>query len=107
MSENGPLRGKVWLISELADFEVVRNWETDRFGFPVVECVCPHCGYEFSEEDIKKLAKVEFNDEEVVRLEDIKSAVNGLLKEIEEDGELYNTDIIKEKIKKWLADVFE
>ena len=137
MSENEPLRGKVWLISELADFEVVRNWETDRFGFPVVECVCPHCGYEFSEEDIKKLAKVEYYDEEVVRLEDVKSAVQGLLEEIEnkikelkkqwkkhleEDGgscycqayaescipeRLEDWKLFKKMIRKWFPDVFE
>jgi len=122
MKKNEPLKGKIWLISELADFEVVRNWETNRFGFPVVECVCPHCGYEFSEEDIKKLAKVEYYDEEVVRLEDVKSAVQGLLEDVKKEfcleaphcegnnilcEKCKTINKILEKIKKWFADVFE
>jgi len=121
MTENKPLKGKIWLISELADFTVTRNWETNRFGIPVVECECPNCGYEFSEEEIRKLAKVEYYDEEVVRLEDVKAAILGLLKEIEKEKKIVEkntrSDYYKgvrngyivaiELIKKWFADIFE
>lgn len=94
MAENKPKPLEdIWLISEVADFCIVRNWKLDRFGFPKVICRCPNCGYEFSEKEIRNLATVEFNDEKVVLLEDLKSAIQGLLQEIDEDVEYWKKEM--------------
>jgi len=133
MAENKP-KPLIRLISEVADFCIVRNWKLDRFGFPKVICRCPNCGYEFSEKEIRNLATVEFNDEKVVLLEDLKSAIQGLLQEIEQKEREVNTSLskilegkkkdtsvnrgalygwgealfwAKEKIKKWFPDIFK